>query len=114
MARRAATCARAAPSSLLSTWYCRSSLGLIEQIDRDQPVREPPDHFVAARPDRRQFTILVETSRARSTGGRVVALRAQKQLRGTAPPPHPELAAMARNWVAAWSRSVPPQRIRSS
>ena len=54
--------------------------GLVEQIDRDQPLGEPPDHFVAAPPDRRQFTILVEHPK-RVDGGKVVALRAQKQLR---------------------------------
>src|SRR6266852_7541208 len=80
MARRAATCARAAPSRPFIDLILQEFAGLIEQIDRDQPVREPPDHFVAAPPDRRQFTIFVEHPE-RVDRRKVVALRAQKQLR---------------------------------
>ena len=54
--------------------------GLIEQIDRDQPVGEPADHFVAAPADRRQFAILVEHPE-RVDRRQVVAFRAEKQLR---------------------------------
>ena len=54
--------------------------GLIEQVDRDQPVREPADHFVAAPPDRRQFAILVEHPE-RVDRRQVVALRTEKELR---------------------------------
>ena len=34
--------------------------GLVEQIDRDQPVGEPADHLVAAPADRRQLAEIVE------------------------------------------------------
>ncbi len=54
--------------------------GLVEQIDRDQPVREPADHFVAAPPDRRQFTKLIEYPE-RVDRRKIVALRTEKQLR---------------------------------
>ena len=53
--------------------------GLIEQIDRDQPVREAADHFVAAPPDRRQFAIFVEQAE-RVDRRKVVALRPQEQI----------------------------------
>ena len=39
--------------------------GLIEQVDRDQPIRQPADHLVAAPADRRQFAVFVEHRRAR-------------------------------------------------
>ena len=44
--------------------------GLIEQVDRDQPVGQPADHLVAAPPDRRQFADIRRTSPSASTGGR--------------------------------------------
>ena len=54
--------------------------GLIEQIDRDQPIRKPADHFVAAPPDRRQFTKFVKHPE-RVDRRKVVALRTQEELR---------------------------------
>jgi hypothetical protein len=54
--------------------------GLIEQVDRDQPVGEAADHLVAAPPDRRQFAIFVEHPE-RIDRRKIVALRAEKQLR---------------------------------
>ena len=54
--------------------------GLVEQVDRDQPVREPADHLVAAPADRRQFAKLVE-HRERVDRRHVVALRAEIDLR---------------------------------
>ena len=53
--------------------------GLVEQVDGGQPVRQPPDHFVAAPADRRQFAKLVE-HRERVDRLHVVALRAEKEL----------------------------------
>ena len=50
--------------------------GLIEQIDRDQPIREPADHFVAAPADRRQFAKFVEQPE-RVDRRQVVALRSR-------------------------------------
>ena len=54
--------------------------GLIEQIDRHQPIGEPADHFVAAPPDRRQFAVFVEQPE-RIDRRKVVALRSEKELR---------------------------------
>ena len=54
--------------------------GLVEQIDRHQPVRQPPDQFVAAPADRRQLAELVEHGE-RIDRRQVVALLAQKNLR---------------------------------
>ena len=54
--------------------------GLVEQVDRDQPVGQPADHFVAAPPDRRQLAIFIE-QRQRIDRRQIVALRAEKELR---------------------------------
>ena len=51
---------------------------LIEQIDRDQPVGEPPDHLVAAPADRRQFAEIVE-QRERLDRRQRVALAGEEQ-----------------------------------
>ena len=59
-ASRVATCARAAPCRRWSTWCCKQLGGLIEQVDRDQPVGQPADHLVAAPADRGQVAEIVE------------------------------------------------------
>ena len=46
--------------------------GLIEQVDRDKPVRQPADHLVTAPSDRRQFAIFVEHPE-RVDRGKIVA-----------------------------------------
>ena len=52
---------------------------LIEQIDRDQPVGQPPDHLVAAPADRRQFAEIVEQAERLDRRQRV-ALPARNRL----------------------------------
>jgi hypothetical protein len=54
--------------------------GLIEQIDRDQPICETADHFVATPPDRRQFTKLVKHPE-RVDRWKIVAFQPRKELR---------------------------------
>ncbi len=53
--------------------------GLVEQIDRDQPIGEMPDHLVAAPPDRRQFAVFIKHPE-RLDRRQIVALRAEKEL----------------------------------
>ena len=52
--------------------------GLVEQIDRHQPVGEPADHLVAAPPDRRQLAEIVEQAERLDRRQRV-ALAGQEQ-----------------------------------
>ena len=52
--------------------------GLVEQIDRDQPVGEPPDHLVAAPADRGQLAEIVE-QRERVDRRQRIALPGQEQ-----------------------------------
>ncbi len=66
--------------------------GLIEQIDRDQPVGEPADHLVAAPPDRRQFAIVVKHPE-RVDRRKIVTLRRRERAARTAPTPRPGPAA---------------------
>ncbi len=87
--------------------------GLIEQVDRDQPVGEPADHFVAAPPDRRQLAIFIEHPE-RVDRRQVVALRTEDRAAQTVRPRRPGPAARFPNWAAAWLRSAPPPAIRRS
>ena len=80
--------------------------GLVEQIDRDQPVRKTADHLVAAPADRRQFTILVEHPE-RIDRRKVVALRAEKELGKQRRRRILALRGRFPNWAAAGSRCAP-------
>ena len=59
-ASRVATCARARALQAVIDLVLEQFGGLVEQIDRHQPVGEPADHLVAAPPDRREIAEIVE------------------------------------------------------
>ena len=52
--------------------------GLIQQVDRYQPIRESPDHFITAPADRRQFAKIVKEAERLDRRKRV-ALPAEKK-----------------------------------
>ena len=52
---------------------------LIEQIEGDQTIREPPDHLVAATANRSQVAKVVE-HRQRIDRRKIVAFRAEEEL----------------------------------
>ena len=86
---------------------------LVEQVDRDQPLGQTPDHLVAAPADRRQLAVFVEHAE-RVDRLHVLALGAEIELREQRRRPRPGPAATVPNWAAAASRSSPRPRIPSS
>jgi hypothetical protein len=79
---------------------------LIEQIDADQPVRQPPDHLVTAAADRCQIAKLVEhrqrfDRRKLVALGAVVNLLEQSDARPASFAPLPSLAQLIGRRTAA-------------
>ena len=65
--------------------------GLIEQVDRNQPVRKPADHLVAAPTDRRQLAEFVEQGK-RIDRRQVVGRPARNTCaKASTPPPDPDV-----------------------
>ena len=88
--------------------------GLVEQIDRDQPVGEATDHLVAAPADRRQFADTRRTCPSASIGGRSSPFGARKSCENSADARILRLRARLPNWAAAWSRCAPRRSDRRS
>ena len=70
--------------------------GLVEQIDRDQPLGEPADHLVAAPADRGELAEIVEQAERIDRRQRVALAGQEQRCRRSWPPPAGCCASAAR------------------